>query len=178
MWIQQRFVRLTFAWLIRGTLAPFALGRRLSALARSINRKINPNHVRFANTTRNCSRLFAYPVSCRLGCRTRRSGLMRPSRALARLRRIRLEAGDWRLEEEACASEHLLPHHLPPVSGLQPSACCQAAAAGIEPASGRLTGACRYQHRPHRNGQVGEGRLEAVEFFACETIPALSENSR
>ena len=27
----------------------------------------------------------------------------------------------------------------------------EAAAAGIEPATGRLTGACLYQHRPHRN---------------------------
>jgi hypothetical protein len=31
----------------------------------------------------------------------------------------------------------------------------QAAVAGIEPASGRLTTACPYQHRPHRNRRVG-----------------------
>ena len=35
----------------------------------------------------------------------------------------------------------------------RPLACpsVEAAAAGIEPAKGRLTGACLYQHRPHRN---------------------------
>ena len=32
-----------------------------------------------------------------------------------------------------------------------PSLFAKAAAAGIEPAKGRLTGACLYQHRPHRN---------------------------
>ena len=32
---------------------------------------------------------------------------------------------------------------------------CEAAAAGIEPASGRLTAACLYQHRPHRNTESG-----------------------
>ena len=44
----------------------------------------------------------------------------------------------------------LFSKQLPSPIGL-PFRIRKAAAAGIEPAKGRLTGACLYQHRPHRN---------------------------
>ena len=48
----------------------------------------------------------------------------------------------------------------------------EAAAAGIEPAKGRLTGACLYQHRPHRNrSQGGRTRtcdLKLPELARCQ----------
>ena len=56
----------------------------------------------------------------------------------------------------------------------RPLACpsVEAAAAGIEPAKGRLTGACLYQHRPHRNrSQGGRTRtcdLKLPELARCQ----------
>ena len=48
----------------------------------------------------------------------------------------------------------------------------EAAAAGIEPAKGRLTGACLYQHRPHRNlsqgGRIRTCALKLPELARCQ----------
>ena len=48
----------------------------------------------------------------------------------------------------------------------------EAAAAGIEPAKGRLTGACLYQHRPHRNrnqgGRIRTCALKLSELARCQ----------
>ena len=56
----------------------------------------------------------------------------------------------------------------------RPLACpsVEAAAAGIEPAKGRLTGACLYQHRPHRNrnqgGRIRTCALKLPELARCQ----------
>jgi len=55
-----------------------------------------------------------------------------------------------------------------------------AAAAGIEPATGRLTGACQYQHRPHRNrvGVVGfEPTICRRGDRICQAIPYADSKS-
>jgi hypothetical protein len=56
-----------------------------------------------------------------------------------------------------------------------------AAAAGIEPATGRLTGACQYQHRPHRN-RVGVVGFEPTISCSrsrriCQAIPYADSKS-
>ncbi len=67
----------------------------------------------------------------------------------------------------------------------RPSACpsvfAKAAAAGIEPATGRLTGACQYQHRPHRN-RVGVVGFEPTISCSrsrriCQAIPYADRKS-
>jgi hypothetical protein len=51
----------------------------------------------------------------------------------------------------------------------------RAAAAGIEPAKGRLTGVCLYQHRPHRNtSQGGPNRTDDLRLptpAECQAFP-------
>lgn len=62
-----------------------------------------------------------------------------------------------------------------------PSVFTKAAAAGIEPAKGRLTGACPYQHGPHRNESGWQDlnlRSQAPRACAMPGFATLAESVR